>query len=91
MKGYCVYNGLDVPINVAINVAKYVGRNVGRTERLGAILSKIKSNIRFTIKSLSKEFAVNEKTIERDLEILKQQNKIIFIGSKKSGSWKIIN
>ena len=73
------YSGLNVPINVGTNVAK----NVGRTERLEIILNKIKNNIRFTIKSLAKELTVNEKTIERDLELLKKQNKIIQIGSKR--------
>jgi len=79
------YSGLNVPINVGTNV----GTNVGRTERLEVILNKVKNNIQFTIKSFAKEFAVNEKTIERDLELLKKQNKIIFIGSKKTGFWKL--
>lgn len=78
-------------ISGGLSVAKNVGINVGKNRRLEAILDKIKNNIRFTIKSLAREFKVNEKTIERDLEILKRQNKIIFIGSKKTGSWKIIN
>ena len=77
--------------NVPKNVGRNVGANVGRTERFEVILNKINSKIRFTIKSLAKEFGVDEKTIERDLEILKKQNKIAFVGSKKSGSWKIIN
>ncbi|MBM3710393.1 MAG: HTH domain-containing protein [Actinobacteria bacterium] len=68
-----------------LNVAK----NVGKTERLESILEKIRNNVRFTIKSLSKEFSVNEKTIERDLELLKKQNKIIFIGGKRTGFWKM--
>ena len=78
-----IYNGLNVPKNVGINV--------GKTERLEVILSKVKNNIRFTIKSLAKDFAVDEKTIERDLELLKKRNKIIFNGSKRSGFWKMIN
>ncbi|MHB8280093.1 MAG: ATP-binding protein, partial [Candidatus Humimicrobiaceae bacterium] len=77
------YNGLNAPKNVAINVPK--------NKRLEIILEKINNNISFTKRSLAKELNVDEKTIFRDLEILKQQNKIIFIGSKKSGSWKIIN
>ena len=81
----CEWSGIYVAKNVPKNVAK----NVGKTERLEVILSKVKNNIQFTIKTLAKDFAVNEKTIERDLELLKKQNKIIHIGSKKTGFWKM--
>jgi ATP-dependent DNA helicase RecG len=81
----------NVGINVANNVANNVAKNVAKKERLEIILEKLKKNIIFSKRSLASELNVDRKTIERDLEILKQQNKIIFIGSKKSGSWKIIN
>ena len=74
-----------------INVANNVANNVAKKERLEIILEKLKKNIIFSKRSLATELNVDKKTIERDLEILKQQNKIIFIGSRKSGSWKIIN
>ena len=38
--------------------------------------------------SLAKEFEVNEKTIERDIEELKRAGKIKFIGSKRSGHYE---
>jgi len=77
-----IYNGLNVPKNVS--------KNVPKNKRLEMILEKIKNNVHFTKRSLAKEFNVNEKTIFRDLELLKKRNKIIFIGSKKSGFWKMI-
>jgi ATP-dependent DNA helicase RecG len=58
-------------------------------QRLEIIIERIKHDIRFTKRSLAEELEVDKKTIERDLELLKQQNKILFIGSKKSGYWKI--
>jgi len=57
---------------------------------LEIILEKIKNNIHFTKRSLATELNVDRKTIERDLELLKKQNKIIFIGSRRAGFWKII-
>ncbi len=72
------------------NVARNVARNFGRNERLEIILNKIINNIRFTKRALSIELNANRKTIERDLEILKKENKIVFTGSKKSGVWKLI-
>ncbi|MHB8279517.1 MAG: HTH domain-containing protein [Candidatus Humimicrobiaceae bacterium] len=54
------------------------------------MIDKIKNSKNFTIKTLSKEFKVTDKTIERDLEILKKENKIVFTGNKKSGYWKLI-
>ncbi len=81
---------INVPKNVPNNVGKNVGKNVGRKERILKILNYIENGHKFTIKSLAKELEVTEKTIERDLEILKKENKIIFIGSKKSGSWMLV-
>ncbi|MFH1728756.1 MAG: HTH domain-containing protein [Pseudomonadota bacterium] len=53
------------------------------------IYKKIKNKESFTNKSLAKELKVNEKTIERAITQLKNENKIEFIGSKKTGHWKI--
>ncbi len=93
---------LNVAKNVPNNVAKNVGRNVDinapkndpnvpknvpKQYRLEIILDKIKKNMKITKKLLAKELGVNEKTIFRDLETLKQQNKIAFTGSKKSRKW----
>jgi len=80
----------NVTKNAPKNVSNNVPKNVGRNERLEAILNKIKHNIRFTKRSLASELNIDEKTIFRDLEVLKKENKIVFEGSKKSGVWKLI-
>lgn len=76
--------------SVARNVATNVGRNFGINKRDEIILNKIQTGVSFTKRSLAVELNVDRKTIERDLEILKKEKKIIFIGSKKSGVWKLI-
>ncbi|WP_457563069.1 HTH domain-containing protein [Caminibacter pacificus] len=43
--------------------------------------------MKFTRKELSVEFGVSIKTIQRDLDKLKEKGKIEFIGSKKTGKW----
>jgi ATP-dependent DNA helicase RecG len=65
------------------NVPKNVPKN--SEERRDLILEKIKKGINFTKRELADEFNVNDKTIQRDLDKLK--NKIEFIGSKKTGKW----
>jgi len=52
-------------------------------------MEKVKNNIKFTKRSLATELNVDRKTIERDLELLKKQNKIIFTGGKRTGFWKM--
>lgn len=49
---------------------------------------KEKSSI--TIKDLSKEFNVTEKTIFRAIQKLKELNKIERVGSDKNGYWKVL-
>lgn len=72
-------------------VTPQVGKNVGKEERREIILDMIKNKAGFTHKSLADKLNVNEKTIERDLKKLKEDNKIKFIGSKRKGCWKIID
>jgi len=40
--------------------------------------------------TLTKEFGVNEKTIERDIEELRKDGRIRFVGSKRSGHYKLL-
>ena len=54
------------------------------------ILDKLKLDTKFTKRSLALEMGVDRKTIERDLEVLKKEKKIVFVGNKKTGTWKLI-
>jgi predicted HTH transcriptional regulator len=42
-----------------------------------------------TVKELAKILSVTERTIHRQIETLKKENKIERIGSDKTGYWKI--
>ena len=42
-----------------------------------------------TVKELANMLSVTERTINRQIDILKTENKIERIGSRKTGYWKI--
>ena len=90
-----VFNGFRVvlfkeKIKVTNNVVDNVGDNVGEN-RPDKILNVIEKNNKISAKQLSKLFSVSDRTIERDIEKLKAENKIIRIGGSKDGYWKIID
>jgi ATP-dependent DNA helicase RecG len=72
------------------NVGKMSVNNVGKQERKKMILKKIKIKEPFTLITLAKEFGVSEKTTERDINELKDDGIIRFVGSKRTGRYEII-
>ena len=72
------------------DVAKMSLKNVTKKERQKYILDKIKSKEPFTLITLAKELNSTKRTVDRDIEDLKRQNIIKFIGSKRSGHYEII-
>ena len=70
------------------NVGKESVKSVGKKERKNLILSKATTNEPFTLVTLAKEFGVNEKTVERDIQELKRDGKITFVGPKRTGRYQ---
>lgn len=70
----------DVPINVPKNVP---------IKRLDKIIEVIAENKDITIAELAVLLEVTDKTIKRDIAKLKEQDKLIRVGSLKSGHWEI--
>jgi len=66
-----------------------VGKNVGKEYRQKMIFGMIESNIKFTYVSLAEKFSVSEKTVERDIQELKEKKEIRFVGNKRKGYWEI--
>jgi len=54
------------------------------------ILTLVEKNPKITIRDLSQEIGVTERTIERNLKTLQEQNKIKRVGSARGGHWKIL-
>ncbi|MEA1953027.1 MAG: Fic family protein [Campylobacterota bacterium] len=71
------------------NVPKNVPKNVP-LKRLDKILALIDKNRNITILELSVKLNVTDKTIKRDIAKLKDENKIIRVGSSKAGYWEVV-
>ena len=64
--------------------------DVQENDRIKALLTLIKQNPDITLKALSEKLNVASKTIQRDLEQLKQEEIVERTGSDRKGQWKII-
>jgi len=69
--------GKNVPVNVSLK---------DRPKKIIAALSK---DPHVSATKLAEKFGVTEKTIKRDLQLLKQQNLITRVGADKNGYWKV--
>ncbi len=72
------------------NVSSY-GQSVKMSEKtLGKILELINSNNQITIPELAGEIGMTERSIERNIQKLQQNGKLVRIGPAKGGHWKVI-
>ena len=77
-------------INEDINDVINVGQKLNTEERKNIILKLIEENEKISIQQIVENIEVSKSTVERDLKELKEENRIEYIGSRKSGKW-IIN
>jgi ATP-dependent DNA helicase RecG len=73
------------------NVGKMSGKrreNVGKTS--GKILDLVKANPEITIPELSSIIGVSERSIERNIQKLQEENLLIRIGANKGGRWEVL-
>ena len=77
-------------INEDINDVINVGQKLNTEERKNIILKLIEENEKISIQQIVENIEVSKSTVERDLKELKEEKKIKYIGSRKSGKW-IIN
>jgi len=81
-------NDTDVTQNVT-DVTDTVTDTV-TDKRYKQIIDMIKSNFNISTIEISEKLGVSKRTILRDIEKLKTQNKLKRIGSEKGGHWQII-
>ncbi len=72
------------------NVGLNVGLNVGMNKTEKAVLSLLIENADRNAEELASEVGVTKRTIERAFASLQKKGKIERIGSKRDGSWKVI-
>jgi len=82
LKDYIKESKKNVPLKVPRNVP---------LKRLDKILDIIKKDKNITVVQIANMIGVTDKTIKRDITKLKNENKIVRVGSLKSGYWEIIN
>jgi len=75
-------NKLKVTDNVTDNVTE---------SRLTLILNLIQNNPQLTTEKIAEKLKLTKRTILRDIDKLKTNNKIMYVGSAKTGYWKILN
>lgn len=74
-----VDNVVDIVVDIVVD------------KRLKTILSLLKENNKLSALELSVHLGVSSRTIQRDIDKLKEYGSIERIGNEKSGSWKITN
>ena len=84
------YNAEDVPKNVPKNVPEDVPKKLKAEDRQMFIIKEMTINPKVTIMELGNKFNVSDKTIKRDIEKLKKENKTYRQGSLTDGSWIVI-
>ncbi len=72
------------------NVPKNVLRNVP-LKRLDTIVKIMKKDKNITVLELADKLGVTDKTIKRDIAKLKNENKVVRVGSLKSGHWEVVD
>ena len=72
------------------NVPKNVPKNVP-LKRLDKIVNIMKKDKNITALELADKLGVTDKTIKRDIAKLKDENRVVRVGSLKSGHWEVID
>ena len=76
-----VFANNNVPDNVPDNIPE---------GRMQLILEFVKHNNKILLLELSEKLKVSKRTVRRDIEKLKFENKLKRIGGEKGGYWEII-
>ena len=71
------------------NVGQNVGQKINVNDRKNIILKNIKETESLDTTDMARKLNVTKRTIERDLAVLRKENKIEYIGSSKNGKWII--
>ena len=83
-------NYKNVGNNVGNNVIKKDTKKKSAQDRRQKILGLMIDDSKITIPQLSKKLNVSTKTIERDIEKLKEENKIYRQGNSRDGTWIVL-
>ena len=82
----------NVTQNVTRNVTRNVTQNKGvkKVPRILKVLQLMFANVHISAEEMAVKLKVTERTIRRDIDKLREQYDIEWVGSSKNGYWKII-
>ncbi len=80
----------NVNYGAAQGVQENVQENVQEKSREDKIVTLIAENNKISIKEIAEKLGVTPKTIQRDLDKMKDKNIISRIGADKGGCWEIV-
>ena len=81
----------DGTINVQVNIAKLTDRQRRIYEEIKNGMVNVQVNVQVNVPNLAASFNVSEKTIRRDLYVLRDMNLIQYVGSDKTGHWEVVD
>ena len=94
-KNVPVNDTVNVQVNDTIIISQLTERQrkIYEAIKTGAINvpNNVPNNVQVNIPNLAALFNVSEKTIRRDLYVLRDLNLIQYVGSDKTGHWEVIN
>ena len=82
---------VNVPVNDTIKLSQLTERQRKIYEIIKSGKVNVPINVPINVSGLATMFNVSEKTIKRDLYVLRDTNLIKYVGSNKKGHWEIAN
>ena len=79
------------PSTAQVNISKLTDRQRNIYEVIKRSTGNVQINYQINVPNLTTLFQVSEKTIRRDLDVLREMNLIKFVGSRKTGHWEIVD
>ena len=81
---------VNVPVNDTIKLSQLTERQRKIYEPIKSGMVNVPVNVPINVSGLATMFNVSEKTIKRDLYVLRDLNLIKYVGSNKTGHWEAV-
>ena len=80
---------VNVQVNDTVKISQLTERQRKIYEAIKTGVINVPNNVQVNIPNLAALFNVSEKTIRRDLYVLRDLNLIQYVGSDKTGHWEV--
>ena len=88
-KNVQVNDTINDTVNVQVNDTIKISQLTERQRKIYEAIKNVPINVPINVFSLATMFNVSEKTIKRDLYVLRDLNLIKYVGSNKTGHWEV--